>query len=172
MSIHSVSRTRIEIEVNGSCFSYEFHRKCVLFFLGQHRFCHVCINTIHDSNPRDGIVFKQRWNLNFHTLSIIMIENFMFKTGPILLFLRIHPLIRVPFHFDASCIIGINVASVVLLLYIKSIEVLSFFWTSFKSASEHNLDNFGSSDKCSNFRSYYYTRFHSCCALVWYEFLQ
>ena len=47
----------------------------------------------------------------------------------------------------------------------RSTEVLSFL-TSFKPASEQSLDNFWSSDNCSNFRSYSCTRFLRCCALV------
>ena len=57
------------------------------------------------------------------------------------------------------------------------LHLLSFFWKkecrkivlfrqASKPASEHNLDNFWSSDSCSNFRSYSCTKFPRCCALV------
>ena len=59
-----------------SCFSKGFLRSYVLFFRGQHRFSHVFLNAIHDSNPRNGMVLKQRRYLNFDTILIIMKANF------------------------------------------------------------------------------------------------
>ena len=83
MSVHFLSRTGIETEVNvtvgfclGLALAMGFPEAFVLFFRGQHRFCHVLVNTTHDSNQKSGIVFKQRWNLNFDTVSIFMTANF------------------------------------------------------------------------------------------------
>ena len=59
-----------------SCFSNGFPRSYVVFFRGQHRFCHVFVNAIHDFTPRNGMVLKQRWYLNFDTVLIITIANF------------------------------------------------------------------------------------------------
>ena len=65
MSIHILSRTGMEIEVNdtaGFCLglglAMGFPEAVLLFFRGRHRFCHVLINAIHDSDPRNGIVLK------------------------------------------------------------------------------------------------------------------
>ena len=94
--------------VSWSCFSNGFPRSYVLFFRGRHRFCHVLINAVHDSDPRNGIVLTQRWNLNFDTVSIIMIANFYVQDWADL---RTHPLIRVPFslrgivYFRHTCCI-------------------------------------------------------------------
>ena len=69
---------------------------------------------------------------------------------------------------EASCILDIDVTSAVLLLYQEKYCPIS---TSLKPASEHNLDNFRSADKCSNFRSYSCTPGFSV-AVHWSEFLQ
>ena len=59
------------------------------------------------------------WNRDLTRTSIVCWssswQTFMTKTGPILVFLRIHPHIRVLSHCEASYILGMNVASVVLL---------------------------------------------------------
>ena len=64
------------------------------------RFCHVLINTIHDSFPRSGSVLKQRLDQNFNTLSIFMTKHFKIRewAGSCILE-RIHPLARVFFAF-------------------------------------------------------------------------
>ena len=62
MSIHFLSRTRIETEVSitmGFCRGLALAmvlRSYVLFFRGQHRFCHGLINGIHEPIPRNGIL--------------------------------------------------------------------------------------------------------------------
>ena len=99
-------------------------------------------------------------------MSIIMIANFncsrldrsSYSWESILLY-------ESPFHFEASCILYINVAPVVRLLFQEKSSICPFS-TCFKPASEHSLDNFWSSDNCSNFRSYSCTGFPCCCSLV------
>ena len=70
-----------------------------------------------------------------------------------------------PFHCEALCILGISVASVVLLLFQENRRIVLVRQAS-NPHREHNLENFWSSDHCSNFRSYSCTRSHHCCALV------
>ena len=101
---------------------------------------------------------------NFNTVSIFMTTNFLSKTGPILVFLKSILSIESSFRFETSCILGINVASLVLLLYQVSRSIVLFRQSSnhstiFKPASKHSLDNFWSSDNCSNLRSQSRTRF-------------
>ena len=95
-----------------SCFCNGFHRSYVLFFNGRHRFFHVLINAIHDSDPRNGSVLKQRWNLNFDTVSIIMIATFFYVQD----WCDPHILEHPSSYTGHLFILGINVASVVLLL--------------------------------------------------------
>ena len=56
MSIHFLSRSGIEIEVNvtvgfclGLALAMDFPEANFLFFRGRHRFCHGSILAIHDS---------------------------------------------------------------------------------------------------------------------------
>ena len=156
MSIHSLSRTGIETEVS---FTVGFCRGLALamgFTEAMSISSLVSIDYVtYLSTPftiltqEAGIVLKQRWDLNFNTVST---------------FLRIHPLTRVFFSFRG------------IVYYLHkccfSCPSVSKVWkycpisTSFKPASEHYWDNFWSSDNCSNFSSYSYTRFPCCCALV------
>ena len=107
MSIQFLSRTRPETEVS---VTVDFYR-CLASALGfpeavsssslvSTRFCHVLINTIHDSYPRSGSVLKQRLDQNFNTLSIFMTKHFKIRewAGSRILE-RIHPLARVFFAF-------------------------------------------------------------------------
>ena len=72
-----------------------FPESCVLFFRGRHRFCHVLINAIHCSDPRNGVVLNSYGTETSILYRSSCQQTFMFKTGQILIFLRIHPLIRV-----------------------------------------------------------------------------
>ena len=128
VSIHILSRTGIETEVNvtvGFCLGLAL-AMCFSEAMSS-SFCHILINTIHDSNPRGGIVFKQRWNLNFDTVSIIMIANFCVQDWADTRILA-NPSSHTSslFNFEASCILGINVASVVLLLYQECRSIVLF----------------------------------------------
>ena len=44
-------------------------------FIGFCRLDNVLFNAIHNSNPRDGSVLKQRSDLNFKTVTIFMVTN-------------------------------------------------------------------------------------------------
>ena len=47
-----------------------------LFFLDRHGFSAKFVNIVHNSNPRYGLILKQRLNLNFNTVSSVVIANF------------------------------------------------------------------------------------------------
>ena len=82
----------------------------------------------------------------------------MFKTGPILVLLRIHPLTRVPFSLRGSVYSRHN-CCICRPSSVSRVQKNCSRSTSFRPASEHNLDNFWSSDSCSNFRSYSFPHF-------------
>ena len=69
---------------------------------------------------RDGIwtsiLFRSSWQ-----------QTFMFKTEPILVFLRIHPLLRVPFSLRSHRVFSAWMLHLLSFFSIKSIEVLSLF---------------------------------------------
>ena len=46
------------------------------FLLDRHGFSDKFVNTVHNSNPRYGLVLKQRLNLNFNTVPSVVIANF------------------------------------------------------------------------------------------------
>ena len=89
----------------------------------------------------------------------------MSKTGPILVFLRIHPFARV-FLLYRGIVCSRHKCCICCPSSVSSVQKYCSRSTSFKLASEHNLDNFWSSDHCSNFRSYSCRRFLHCCSLV------
>ena len=150
-----------------SCLSNGFLRSYVLFFLGQHRFCHVLVNTIYDSNPRGSFVLKQRWNLNFKAVSIIVSAIFYFQDWTdFLVFLRIHPLTRVFFSFR-GIVCSRHRCCICCPSSVSSVKKYCPLSTILKPASERSLDNFWSLDYCSNLRSQSCTRFPCCCLLVW-----
>ena len=92
-------------------------------------------------------------------------QTLMFKTGPILVFLRIHLLKRVSLSFR-GIVYSRHKCGICCPSSVSRVQKYCPFPTSFKPASEHRLNNFWSSDNCSNFRSYSCTRFLRCCALV------
>ena len=47
-----------------------------LFLLDRHGFSDKFVNTVHNSNPRYGLILKQRLNLNFNTVSSVATANF------------------------------------------------------------------------------------------------
>ena len=149
-----------------SCFSNWFSRSYVLFFRGQHRFWHVLINAIHDSDPRNGVVLKQRWYLNFDAVSIIMIANFYVQDWADPHSWESILWNKSPFHCEASYILGINVASVVLPLYQKKRSILLVR----QASNPHQNAVWINSGLLTNVRfffcSYSCTSFHRCCALV------
>ena len=91
----------------------------VLFFRRRHWFCHGPINAIYDSDPRNGIVLKQRWNLNFYTVMFITIANFLRSRLDRFSYFFWESILshESSSRFEASYILGINVASPALLLY-------------------------------------------------------
>ena len=178
MSTHFLSRTGIETEVNvtaGFCLGLAY---AMGFTEGISSSFAVGIDSVtYLSTPftiltQEAVLSSSRdgW---IDTVSIIMIAKFYVQAwADFLVFLEIHPLIRVPFSFRGivnsrhRCCICCP-SSVSWVLKCRRVS------TSFKPAKENSLDNFWSSDKCSNFRSYSCTRFPRCCALVEVsEFLQ
>ena len=126
ISIHSISRTRIETEVNvtvGFCLGLAL---AMVFAEAVSSSSVVSIDSVtYLSTPftmltsRNGIVLKQRWNLNFNIVSIIMIANLHVHDCADSRILE-NPSILLKesfFHCEASYILGISVASLVLLLY-------------------------------------------------------
>ena len=81
-SISVTNRNRNEISRHcglqlWSCFGNRSPQSSMVFLLGLHRFCHVLVNSSHDSNPRGCAVLKQRFDQNFNTVSIFMTTNFL-----------------------------------------------------------------------------------------------
>ena len=134
MSIHFLSRTRIDTEVNvtvGFCLglalqwvspkpcpllswsasillpTYQHHSR----FLPKKRYC-----------LQTEMEFELRYRIDHHERKLCCS-----RTGPILVFLRIHPLIRVLFHFEASYILGQKMLHLQCFFCIKSVELLSCF---------------------------------------------
>ena len=152
--------------LSSSC--YGFPRSCVLFFRGQHRFCYVLVSTIHDSNPRSGLVLKteKEFELRYcidhrdRKLLCLRLGRFSYSWESIL-----------SSHESSFSFRGIVYSR--HRCFICCPSSVSRVWkycpvsTSFKPASEHNLDNFWSFDNGSNFRVYSCTKFLRCSALVW-----
>ena len=132
MSIYFLSRIGVETEVSctvgfcrGLALSMGFLEALSSSSLVSIDFCHVLVNAIHDSNPRGGIVLRQRWDLNFDAVPIIMIANFYVQdwTDYSCESILSH---ESSSHFEASCIFGISVASVVLLVYQECRSIVPF----------------------------------------------
>ena len=115
----------------------------MLFLLGLHRFCHVFVNSAHDSNPKRlcGLETEIRPELQYcidlhgDKLLCPRLDRFSYSWESILS-------LEWAFRIEALCILGRNVASHFLLLYQKYCH----FSTIFKPDSEHSLGNFWSSD--------------------------
>ena len=124
------------------------------FYLPLNKF----VNTVHNSDPRYGLILKQRLNLNFDAVSSVSIANFNVRDWQNRTLLWIHPFMRVPtwsrgneysLHKDRlSYPLGDGRAQ-------KSCPTS----TNHKPASEHSLDNFWSSDNFSNRCSYSCSKF-------------
>ena len=88
-----------------------------LFLLHRHGFSDRFVNTVHNSNPRFGLIFKQRLNLNFNTVSSVFIAFFVSENGPNRTLLWIHPFTRVPLlDLEATKILGIKIHLLFLLV--------------------------------------------------------
>ena len=126
-------------------------RSFLFFFLDRHALSDKFVNNVQNSNPRYGLILKQR--LNTTVSSVNWLQTFMSETGPNRTLLWIHPLIRVPSWYRGN-------------VYSRHKDWFAFplgdgrAWkncpisTNLKPASEHSLDNFWSSDNFSNRCSY------------------
>ena len=99
-----------------SRFCSGFHRS-YLFLLDRHGFSDKFVNTVHNSNPRFGLIFKQRLNLDFNTASSVFIANFYVRDwakivhcfGSILLY-------EFLFDLEATYILGIKIDFLLLVV--------------------------------------------------------
>ena len=78
-------------------------------------------------------------------------DKHMSKTGPILVFLRIHPFTRV-FFSHRGTVYSRHKCGILSPSSVSSVKRYCPHSTILKPASEHSLDNFWSSDNCSNLR--------------------
>ena len=171
MSIHFLSRTGIETEVNitvGVCLGLTW----VMDFIEAMSFFLICIDSVTYLSTVFTILNRETIlspNRNGVWTSILCrsswYQTFMFKTGPILVFLRIHPLIWVSFSFR-SIVYSRHECYICCPSSVSRVQKCCPCSTSFKSALEHSLDNFWPSDNCSIFRSYSCIRIFRYCALV------
>ena len=154
MSIHFLSRTGRQRHCGlqlWSCFGNSSPRSSMLFLLGLHRFCHVLLNSAHDSNPRGCVVLRQRFDQNFNTVSIFMTTNLYVQdcTDSRILenpsFRSSLPVASRHCVLSAKCCIPFPPVS--------SVKKHCPISTIFEPASEQSLDNFWSSDNCSNLHS-------------------
>ena len=121
MSIHILSRTRIKIEVNftaGFCLGLAFamgvaEATSCSFVVGIDSVSYL--STPVKILTQETVLSWSRWNLNFGTVSIIMIANFCSRLGRFLSCFESILLHESPLHCEAACTLGISVASVVLL---------------------------------------------------------
>ena len=123
-----------------SCVGNGIHRSCILFFF---QLASILPHQHHSRfRPKERYCFQTemefelRYCIVHHDIKILM-----FKTGPILVFLKINPLVRVHFSFRSivyprhkCCICCPSSAS-------KSWKNCPIS-TRFKPASEHGLDSF------------------------------
>ena len=92
-----------------------------------HRFCHVLVNSAHDSNPRCWADSKQRFNQNFNLVSIHMATNFYVEdwTDPRMLE---NPSFRSSLLFASwHCVFSAQILRPISFFCTKCEEVLSFF---------------------------------------------
>ena len=106
------------------------------------------------------MVFELRSCIDHHDSKL-----FMFKTGPILVFLWIHRFIRIAFSFRGS-VYSHHKCCICCPSSESRKKKCCPCSASFKPVSENSLNNFWSSDNCSIFRSYSCTRLSRCCALA------
>ena len=127
MSIHDLSRTRIETEDSVTAGFRCAPRRSMLFLLGLHRFCHVLINSAHDSNPRGCAVSKRRFNQNFNTFSIFMTTNFCVQDWTYSRILE-NPSFRSGLLLASNhCVFSSEMLHPISFFCIKCEDVLSFF---------------------------------------------
>ena len=86
-----------------------------LFLLDQHGFSDKLVNTVHNSNPRFGLIFEQSWT------SILclpcLLQTFMSETGPWRTSLSTTLFIWVPFFdLEATFVLGIKIELLFLLV--------------------------------------------------------
>ena len=100
-----------------SSFGNKSHRSTMPFLLGLHRFCNVLDNSAHDSNTRLFCLGTEiRAELQYcidllgDKLLCPRLDRFSYSWESIVS-------LESSFRFEASCILGINVASPALLLY-------------------------------------------------------
>ena len=92
-------------------------RRSFLFLLDRHGFSDKFVNTVQNSNPRYGLILKQRLNLNFNTVSSVVIANFDVRDGA-KSYIALDPTLWYEFHLDleASYIIGIKIDFILLFV--------------------------------------------------------
>ena len=78
-----------------------------------HDFSDKLVNTVHNSNPRYGLILKQSLNQNFNTISSVVIANFYVRDWA-----KAYIALDPPFgtSSEASDILGIKIDLLLLLL--------------------------------------------------------
>ena len=149
MSIHFLSRTRIETEVNvtvgfclGLAVAMGFTEAICPLLLWSASILSRTYQRQSRFLPKKRYCLETEMEFELRYCSIILIATFfMFKTGPILVFLRIHPLIRVSSSLRGS-VYSRNKCCICCPSSVSRVFKYTPFSASFKPASEHYLDIF------------------------------
>ena len=108
------------------------------------------LQRVHNSNPRYGLILKQRLNLIFNTVSSAAIANFYVRDCD-----KSYIALDPPFYTSSFLIskhrffFGIKIEILFLLVTEEHRRIVQF-WLIWNLLREHSLDNFWSSCKFSN----------------------
>ena len=88
-----------------------------LFLLDRHGFSDKLVNTVHNSNPRFGLIFEQRLYLDFNTVSSVFIANFYVRDWA-MTYIAFDPPCYFSSFFDleATFVLGIKIELLLLLV--------------------------------------------------------